>query len=121
MTAPTNARGLVLVRSVHTLIYVVMSLSTLLLLYIGISGHLMVLLWGVVPLLTVEVVVFAASGMKCPLTAVVNRYSGGALHVADTYLPEAFTRHTLAMFGPVLPIACTLLAARAAGIIGSGP
>jgi len=54
------------------------------------------------------------------LTAVVDRFAGADAHVADTYLPETLTRYTLAVFGPILPIAFMLLAARWTGVIGEG-
>lgn len=107
-------------RGLHTLIYGVMAIATVGLLYVGITGRLLPALWIFLPLLSVEIVVFAASGLKCPLTAVVDRFSGTGVHVADTYLPETLTRHTLVIFGPILPIAFMLLAARWAGVIGEG-
>ncbi|CAN5385545.1 hypothetical protein BH10PSE1_BH10PSE1_30020 [soil metagenome] len=109
---------LALARAVHTLIYLVMSGATLGLLYIGMTGRFMAGLWIIVPLLAVEIAVFGLSGLRCPMTAIVDRYAGPASHVADTYLPEALTRHTLAIFGPVLPIAFMLLSARLTGLIG---
>lgn len=109
-----------LARGLHTLIYGVMSASTLALLYIGVTGRLMGGLWVVVPLLTIEIAVFVSSGLKCPLTAVVDRCAGGSGRVADTFLPEGLTRHSLVIFGPVLPVAFMLLAARWAGMIGPG-
>lgn len=107
-------------RGLHTLIYGVMAFGTIGLLYVGITGRLLPTLWILLPLLSVEIVVFAASGLKCPLTAVVDRFAGAGAHVADTYLPETLTRHTLVIFGPILPIAFMLLAARWAGVIGEG-
>lgn len=117
--SPTPLK-LTLARGLHTLIYGVMAASTLAALYIGVTGRPMAGLWIVVPLLTIEVVVFVASGLRCPLTAVVNRFAGGPGRVSDTFLPEALTRRTLAIFGPVLPAAFLLLAARWAGLIGQG-
>lgn len=111
---------LTLTRGLHTLIYGVMATSTLTLLYIGVTSRLMAVLWIVVPLLTIEIVVFVASGLRRPLIAVVSRFAGGPGRVADTFLPDALTRHTLAIFGPVLPVAFLLLAARWAGLIGQG-
>ncbi|CAN5136497.1 hypothetical protein BH10PSE1_BH10PSE1_35580 [soil metagenome] len=109
---------LALARGLHTLIYGVMALATIVLLYIGVTGNFMVGLWIVVPLLAVEIAVFGTCGLRCPLTAVVDRYAGPSVHVSDTYLPEAFTRHTLTIFGPVLPIAFMLLSTRLTGLIG---
>lgn len=109
---------LALARGVHTLIYGVMASATIALLYIGVTGRFMAALWVVVPLLAIEIAVFETCGLRCPLTAVVDRYAGASLHVSDTYFPEALTRHTLSIFGPVLPLAFMLLAARSVGLIG---
>lgn len=106
------------VRGLHTLIYVVMAGSTLTLMFVAISGRLLRTLWIVGPLLTLEVLVFVIGGLKCPLTAVIDRLAGGPSSVADTCLPDWLTRHTLLIFGPVLPVALMLLVARATGIIG---
>jgi hypothetical protein len=107
-------------RGLHTLIYGVMALATIGLLYVGVTGRFLPILWLLVPLLSVEILVFAGSGLQCPLTAVVDRFAGKGVHVADTYLPETLTRHTLAIFGPILPIAFMLLAARWVGVITEG-
>lgn len=107
-------------RGLHTLIYGVMAFSTVGLLYVGVTGRFLQSLWIFVPLLSVEIGVFAASGLRCPLTAVVDRFAGKGAHVADTYLPESLTRHTLAIFGPILPVAFMLLAARWAGVFADG-
>lgn len=109
---------LALVRGVHTLIYGLMALSTFVLLYIGVTGRFMIGLWIALPLLAIEITVFTFSGLKCPLTALVGRYAGDSVHVPDTWLPEALTRRTLVIFGPVLPFAFMLLAARWLGLIG---
>lgn len=102
MSQALTALGLV--RSSHTAIYAVMSLASLLLLYVAIGGWLMIWLRVILPLLTVDILVFAISGLKCPLTALVDRCAGATIHVPDTYLPERLTRHTLAIFGPILPV-----------------
>jgi len=114
-----NPRWIAAVRGLHTLIYVVMAGSTLTLMFVAITGRLYGALWIAGPLLTVEVLVFAISGLKCPLTAVVDRLARGPGSVPDTYLPDRLTRHTLLIFGPVLPVALMLLVARATGIIGA--
>lgn len=115
-----RAPGLIAaVRALHTLIYVVMASSTLTLMIVAITGRLFGALWIVGPLLTAEVLVFVVSGLKCPLTAVIDRLAREPGSVPDTYLPDRLTRHTLLIFGPVLPVALMLLVARATGIIGA--
>lgn len=109
---------LVVVRAVHTAIYVVMSAATVALLYVGLRGQHAVWLWIALPLLAGETLIFTASGFKCPLTAIVDRQAGPDSHVPDTLLPEAFTRHTLIIFGPLLLGALSLVVVRWAGLFG---
>ena len=110
-----NNDRLTLIRAVHTAIYIVMACAILVVIYAGVTGAQGDWLWAALGLLGVETVVFAGSGMKCPLTAVVKRY--GAKTVSDTFLPERLTRHTLRMFGPLMLLGVALLAARWVGLI----
>jgi hypothetical protein len=113
----TNAQRLSLIRWIHTVIYIVMAVSTFVLLYAGITGATGTWLRVALGLLGIEVVVFAGNGMKCPLTAVAVRYGATTGHVFDTFLPERFTRYTFRFFGTVMVVALLLLAARWAGLL----
>jgi hypothetical protein len=108
----TDARRLALVRFVHTAIYLVMAVSTLALLYAGITGIYGGWLWVVLVLLGVEAVVFIGNGMKCPLTALAVRYGAETGHVFDTFLPERLTRYTFRVFGSLMVLGLILLAGR---------
>ena len=105
-----DAARLALVRGVHTAIYLVMALSVFALFYAGLAGAQGDWLFVALGLVTIEMIVFAASGMKCPLSAVAVRY--GARAGADTFLPETLTRHTLRFFGPLIAVSLLLLLAR---------
>ncbi|RYF92231.1 MAG: hypothetical protein EON95_13135 [Caulobacteraceae bacterium] len=88
-----------------------MACAILAVLWAGLSGASGPWLWLAGALAAAEAVVFVASGMKCPLTGLASRYGmppGGA----DTWLPERLTRHTLAVFGPLLALGVGLLALR---------
>lgn len=108
----TDAQKLTLVRAIHTAIYVVMAAACLVLLYAGVTGAHGVWLWAAMALVGVECVVFIASGMKCPLTAVAVRYGATPERGFDTFFPERLTRHTLRVFGPMILLACALLMVR---------
>jgi len=107
-----QSRRVALIRGLHTVIYGVMATSTVILLYVGATGRHAAWLWGAAPLLAIEVAVLLGNGLKCPLTAIVDRYAGGPGRVPDTFLPEGLTRRTLLIFGPMLALALLLLAAR---------
>ncbi len=114
-----QGRNVAITRGLHTVIYVVMAASTLVLLYVGTTGRHVAWLWAATPLLAIEVVVLACNGLECPLTAVVDRYAGGPGRVPDTFLPEGLTRRTLMIFGPMLALALLLLAARRFGLLAA--
>lgn len=113
----TRAQSLAVVRAVHTAIYVVVATACLALLYAGITGASGPWLWAVIGLVVAECVVFVASGMKCPLTAVAVKYGATPETGFDTYFPERCTRHTLTVFGPMILVAFALLAARWTGYL----
>ena len=105
----TDAQHLTLVRALHTAIYLVMALSVFIVLFAGITGAHGPWLWIAGVLVGVECLVFVASGLKCPLTAVAARYGAG---VSDTFLPERFTRLTFAIFTPLIVLGAALVVAR---------
>jgi hypothetical protein len=111
----TQDQRLGLVRGLHTVIYVVMAGSVVVLLYAGISGARGPWLWWALGLISVEIVVFVGNGMKCPMTAMVARLGKARSGISDTFFPERITRHTLRVFGPLIVLAFILLALRGLG------
>jgi hypothetical protein len=102
---------LFLIRLLHTVIYVIMAASALLVLFAGLTGAKGPWLPPALVLVLIESVVFIGFGLKCPLTAVVARHADGAL-VSDTLMPERLTRHTFKVFGPILAVGLALLTLR---------
>jgi len=113
-----KARALLLVRWIHTLIYVVMVASIAVLLYGGIAGYDGPWLWGALGLLAAETVVFLGNGLRCPLTALAVRYGAEKGHAFDTLLPERFTRYTFRFFGTLMAFGLLLMVLRWIGILG---
>ena len=108
----TDAQRLILVRAVHTAIYIVMASASLVVLYAGVTGAHGAWLWIAGGLVAVESLVFAASGLKCPLTAIAVKYGATKEGAYDTFLPERLTRHTFTVFGPLILLGFVLLASR---------
>jgi hypothetical protein len=103
---------LALVRALHTAIYLVLAAGTCFVLYAGITGYRGVWLNGALVLVTIEGVVFVGNGMKCPLTAVAQRYGAEKGYVSDTFLPERLARHTFRFFGTLLVAGLLLIVIR---------
>ncbi len=108
----TDACRLALVRAVHTLIYLVMASAVFVVVFAGVTGAHGVWLWVAAGLVGVESLVFMASGMKCPMTAMAAKYGATEKGASDTFLPERLTRHTLKVFGPLILLGIFLLAIR---------
>lgn len=108
----TDRDRLQIVRGLHTAIYLMMSSACFAVLYAGISGCSGLWLTVALVLVAVETVVFVGSGMKCPLTAIAVRYGATRDGAYDTLFPEACTRYTLTVFGPLIILGLGLNAAR---------
>jgi hypothetical protein len=108
----TDPNRLTLVRTAHTAIYLVMASAVFVVLYGGVTGAHGRWLWAAAGLVALESLVFAGSGMKCPLTAIAVKYGAGQDGLFDTFLPERVTRHTLQVFGPLMVLGFALLAMR---------
>jgi hypothetical protein len=108
----TDTQRLTLVRAVHTAIYVVMASASFVVLYAGLTGAHGPWLWIAGGLVAAESIVFTASGLKCPLTAIAVKYGATKDSGFDTFFPERITRYTFRVFGPLILLAFILLAGR---------
>lgn len=108
----SDALRLTAVRVLHTVIYLIMAVSALLVLYAGVTGASGPWLWLAVGLVITESLVFIGGGMKCPLTAVAVRYGARRDGAYDTLFPDRITRHTATLFGPIMVAGLILILAR---------
>lgn len=113
----TERQRLVLIRAIHTAIYLVMATSTFALVYAGVTGAQGVWLWVALILLAVETIVYLGNGMRCPLTALAVRYGAEKGYVFDTFLPERATQYTFNFFGTLMVVGLGLLLLRWVGVL----
>lgn len=104
-----NYKKLVIVKTVHTFIYLVMVAATFYIMYAAITKKYNYLLYVSLGLLTIEGIVFFGSGMKCPLTALAKQYGDPKGYVGDTLFPEKFTKYTFRVFGSILLVGLLIL------------
>lgn len=100
------------VKLVHTLIFVVLSACVLFILASGAFNRITVWTWGAVAAIVVEGVVLAASGGKCPLTAMAERLGAVDGSVSDIFLPKWFADRIFPICGTLYLIGCVLVATR---------
>ncbi|MFA6523191.1 MAG: hypothetical protein WCS85_02385 [Candidatus Peribacteraceae bacterium] len=99
-----------IVKTIHTIIYLIMVAAIFYTLYAAITGTYDRLLTLSLVLLAAEVIVFAGNGMRCPFTDLAKKYGDPRGYVGDTFFPEACTKHTFWFFGSLLCISLVLLA-----------
>lgn len=103
-----NPQKLLAIRIIHTVVYVLMAASMVLILIFGIigrGGSYLIISFGLV---AIEVVVFVASGMKCPLTGLARKYGTPKGYAFDTLLPELIAKNTFRVFGTLLLLGLVL-------------
>lgn len=103
---------LALVRTVHTIIYLILAASCFFILYSGIASYKGTYLYFSLVLVALEALVFFGFGMKCPLTSLAKKYGAKKGYAFDTFLPEKMTRYTFRFFTTVLAIGIILLIIR---------
>jgi hypothetical protein len=113
----TDSFALAVIRTVHTVIYLVMVAAICILLYAGVTGYEGLWLWVALALLALESVVFVGNGMKCPLTSLAVCHGAQKGYTFDTFLPEAVTRYTFRFFGALMALGLLLLALRWVGVL----
>ena len=108
----SDSNMLFLIRTIHTAIYIIVAASVVFLLVSALFGYIGPLLLVALLCIATEIIVFVASGMKCPLTDLAKKYGAEKGYVFDSFLPESFTKHTFRFFCLLLGIGLILLALR---------
>ena len=100
---------LVVIRFVHTLIYVVMAVAVFTVIYCGIADRVDWLLYTSLGLVVLECIVFLGNGMVCPLTNMAKAHGAEKGYVFDAFLPERWTQFTPLVFGTLFAIGLVLV------------
>jgi hypothetical protein len=103
------------VKLVHTLIFAVLSGCVLYILASGAFNRITPWTWVAVVAIVIEGLVLAASGGKCPLTAVAERLGASDGSVADIFLPRWFADRIFPICGTLYLVGCAIVAVRLVG------
>lgn len=104
---------LLLVKLVHTLIWIFFASLIFYILYCGISGHLNNYTWIAIGFILLEGLTLLVFNMFCPLTFVARKYSDSTRDNFDIFLPEWLARHNKLIFTTIFVIALILVGIRA--------
>jgi len=103
---------LILLKVLHTVVFVVMFGAILFLLYCGLANHLSQWTALAFVVISIEVIIYAGNGFKCPLNTLATRLTPAGQPVIDIYLPSWLSSRVVAISTPLLGISCVLLLIR---------
>ncbi len=109
---PAHANKLFLIKSVHTIIFILMSSALVYILYSGVTGtYNWVLLFAIAAIL-VEGVVLIFNRFRCPLANLARRYGDKKGSVTDMFYPKWFVPHVFRVSTVLFVIGLVLLGFR---------
>lgn len=110
--AVSPAIKLVLIKSIHTLIWIVMVCIIAYVVYSGVSGDITVYSWLSVATVIAEGLVLWMFKGKCPLTVWARNYSDSQKDNFDIYLPEWLAKYNKLIFTAVFGLGLVLIILR---------
>lgn len=98
-------RKLILVKALHTVIWIFYNCVTLYLLYGAIANEMDLLFWICYVLIALEGLILLAFKFTCPLTLLARRYSDSKTDNFDIYLPLWLAKYTKLIYSSIIAIA----------------
>ena len=105
-------RSITFIRSVHTLIFVLLTAVLGVFLLEVILDRITTLSWIALALFLAEGVILLASGWRCRLTVYAESLGSTHGQVTDTFLPSWFANRVFHIYGSLFALAVALLAIR---------
>src|SRR5690242_4533409 len=92
-------RSIAVIKTVHTVVFIVLSGLLAILLYEVIADRMTYLTWITVTLFLGETIVLIANGWRCPLTAMAEKLGSAHGQITDTLLPKWFADRIFHVYG----------------------
>lgn len=103
---------LILLKSIHTLIWIFFASLIFYILYCGIIGDINPITWIAIGFIILEGLILLIFNMFCPLTIIARKYSDSKKDNFDIFLPEWLARHNKLLFSIIFIIGLTLIGIR---------
>lgn len=103
------SQKLILVKIVHTLIWVFFNIVIFYLLFAAITGRINQWVWICIGLILIEGAVLAMNKLKCPLTNIAERYTDSREANFDIYLPLWIAQHNKTIYTTIFGVAVVIL------------
>lgn len=92
---------IIIIKIVHTIIWVIMASASLYIFYAGMMGVFDVILMISIVLLFIETTVLVLNRWTCPLTPIAGKYTTDRRDNFDIYLPLWIARYSKTIFGTI--------------------
>ncbi len=100
------------IKTVHTLVFFVLSGCVVAVLHSGLSGRLTIWTWVGIFAIAMEGAALAWCDGRCPLTVLAERQGAIQPGVADIFLPKWFADRIFPLCGSTFLVGCALVAWR---------
>lgn len=105
-------KPLIIIKLVHTIIWVFYNIVVFYLLYAVIVNKIDVWVWICIGLVLLEALVLVFFKWFCPLTVIARKYSNSEKHNFDIYLPEWLAKYNKEIYTTIFVAALLILAGR---------
>ncbi len=109
---PAHANKLFLIKSVHTIIFILMSSALVYILYSGITRTYNWILFSAIAAILVEGMVLIFNHFQCPFTDLARRYGDEKGLITDMFYPKWFVPHVFRVSTVLFVIGLVLLGFR---------
>ena len=105
----THKTKLILVKVIHTLIWIFFNVVIFYLLYAVIQNRIDKWIWIGLGLFLFEAIVLLIFHMSCPLTIIARKYSSSTKDNFDIYLPNWLAKYNKQLYSAILMIVVLIL------------
>jgi hypothetical protein len=98
-----------IIKTIHTIIWIVMVASIFYILYAGITKTFNNILWFSISLIILEIMVLGINKWTCPLTPIAKKFTSNRDDNFDIYLPKIIAKHNKVIFSIIFIIGITLV------------
>ncbi len=100
---------LVIIKTVHTVIWILFVGLIFYIVYSGITGKITLLTWIAICIIVLEGLILAIFKLYCPLTILARKYSDSKLDNFDIYLPNWLAKNNKLIFTVIYLIGVILV------------
>ena len=105
----TDCGKLILVKTIHTIIWIFFNVVIFYLLYAVIAGKIDKWVWICIGLIIMEMMILIIFKKMCPVTLIARKYSDSEKDNFDIYLPNWLARHNKTIYSVIVLGAIVIL------------